>query len=1148
VTAARTLMVLVSALTIAGSGCRDRGALGPIAPDAVDAEIDRLRARLDKKPDDAEAWRSLAHLLWLYKADRGEAVEILDGLAGEGDVLAHASRLLMTSARMDEARTFDHAAAVIRTAATDADSPTAALADALAEPAVRSLLGAYGSRPDDEQRLVALIDGIDKSELPIEVQQPLSSARARIERRHGRPYRDAYAAQGCVWNWTVGVMQGHLGPLELARDLEDAFEVDEGVNPSAMTCAVRLWNPQPAPGIRRALTEFEVPSDEPVVLRTDASQAHRIYVDGRLVYAADDIDAFPVDEPSFDLLLEPGSHTLEMSLSIPEESAWGSVRLTRQDGTPLVTRKASVAAATRPQAEWAEFARGRFTAWEGDAGASLLPGGAMAPLRALLALEDAIADGAPDRSERVARALEPIARFPEAHLLLSKYEVMDPTRGPTASTARQQAALEAALELDPDLAAAKVALLRTRLGRGELADVASEINLLPENAFPGLEGALFRYSVWRQRGNELLADAALARAAEINPESCRVRSLQLSLAAERERVAEVDRLIESVADCPGSHDERAQHALRRGRIDDARTIWTGRLSEQPDDLEAHGALAMLATVDERWDEAIEHHRAILAVAPYRGSSRVAMADLLLQAGRADEARSALDAALALVPTSTRLREVAARLGAVDDLMGWRTDGLDAMTDYQKTVAAAGGDPYPGVGQVLVLDREVSRIYPDGGRRHLVHQVIEMRSKESLDQNGEWSAPEGATVLTLRTIKPDGRIVEPESIAGKDGVSLRDLERGDFFELEFVFEEPPDPTVPGWADVTQFRFQSFDTPYHISELVVLHPKSVDVRVERRNAAPELEERQEGDLVVKRFVARQMDRRTPEPAMRPSADELPIVRVFTPLQIRDWLDSIAARIKGSQRTNVELRERVDELVKGADDERAKLERLWAWVMENIEENAAITHHATATLASRAGSRMMLLRAMLRHANVRSELWFVRDQFGPSRIEGGHPTPGAYETPVLSVFVDGASEPIVVMTGSRALPLGYLTPGYSGSDAMRVQLADDEPHSGPTKMPASPAKLANRRHYELEIDVAEDGSGTVRGTIELGGLEALLWRNELEQLDPDRLQEAFMQAELGAVMGYTALDLDSLEMRGRDALNEPLVFPDSPNAGAG
>jgi hypothetical protein len=523
---------------------------------------------------------------------------------------------------------------------------------------------------------------------------------------------------------------------------------------------------------------------------------------------------------------------------------------------------------------------------------------------------------------------------------------------------------------------------------------------------------------------------------------------------------------------------------------------------------------------------------VLQLNPYRVGALVEIADLLARSDRAAEARDHVRQAISRMPHSSALRRTGEALGIEDDLMSWRVSGQEAIASYR-----ASGTSYDGVAEVLVLDYSVSRVYEEGGQRQIVHQVIELLSKESLDRYGEFRLPEGAHLLGLHTIKPDGVVLDPESIAGKDGLSLRDLEIGDIVEFEFMIDRDPNGLLPGYMDVSTFRFRSLDTPFFRSELVVVAPEGVKLIEERRNDPPPLQESLENDLRVWRWRKDQAPRVGVEPGHRHLLDELPSVRIHTALDVETWLATLTVRLRRTQRTNPELRGEVARLIAGKSSPADRLRVLWRWTLDNIEDSGDLSASATATLAARRGNRLVLLRAMLREAGLRAELWLARDRWGPSRVPGGHPMVETFTAPMLAVWLPGKKQPTMVLTTSKVMPLGYLAPSYDQTDALRVHLDEGDGPAGAVRLPARRPGLADRRKYELELELDARGDGELRGTLELQGMEAVAWRDTLRNVDRDRIEELFQQAEIGRLV--RGLTLEALEIKNEKKLDRPLVM---------
>lgn len=1178
---------LLLGLTLPAVACKPHEETrAPLTSESAEARANELAAYLAEFPEDTDAWRDLAHLYWLHTGAPEEALTILDMLADRDDLTGRASRMLIADARLDPKTAREQAMTVIRRVGGLEDAKTApaqhrdesrrharrykraqrrraprpALTElerrGFAELAARVLEQSHGEVPGDDERFIAFFDELDQrgalERLPATVTRPLLSVRAQITRRKGEDYRQHYRRQGCVDEWAVGPVEGTFGALELRRlePQRGAFTFDAGARLTALSCVVRVWNPTPRAGVRRMQTVV-TSEDGTIELELAAQEPTRVYLDGALLHRSDRADRWPADRARYSVAVSPGPHQLEVRVAIPKDRAWVMVRATDGVGRPLTTQEPRDTAwpedpvklkATRLAPTFTEplAPPGTGATASPSAAVGLLSDPIYRPLRHYLGGMNALADGDTDRAETAARALSlGYDRFAEGSMFVAAFEADDPSRERTASKARQRRALEQAVELDPALDRARVRLLEMSLERGELAEVIEALEAMAPGELRGVEGELLRFRAYMARGNEHAAEEALARASALHPKSCAVLNTERMVARGRSDVRREDAIVEQLVDCPGTLGLRARLAYRRGDTKQATALLEERLTRTPDDVDALTVLGDIAVTEERYRDALAYRRKILELTPYAGGTRIAAADLEARVGQTQRARAEIEDALRLIPYSSALHEIAEHVGIGDDLLRFRVDGAALLRDFR----AAPQDGYEGASEVLVLDRSVARVYADGSLRQIVHTITELRTKEAIDRYGEIELPDSVRVLTLHSIKPDGTVVEPEQISGKDGLSLRGLAPGDAVEQEFIVDSEPNPLLPGYLDIGRFSFQSRETPFNVSETLVVSPPGVPLQIERRGGAPEHTREDRDGLEVRRWRVTKSPRLGVEPAMRALVDEVPSVRVFTQLEIPDWLETLTLQLYEAQRSNPELRRLARELVadapEGAGARRAKLELLHDWVLTNIEDTADISTPATMTLSAKQGSRLMLLKALLREAGVKAELWVGRDRFGPSAIKGGHPMVESFAAPTLAVWADDddAAPPVIVLANSRSVPIGYMPAGLARSEAVRIRLDDDEGAPGVVSLPDIPDALRDRRSHELEVELDATGAGTITGTLELQGMEAIVWRDELRKIDRDRLPEGFERAELSRLFRGSTIDVQSLELLDEDERDKPL-----------
>ncbi len=1124
------VLLLAVVAAIAGCAARRGGAVAPSDVARARAVEARLSKRLSRASDDhaARASRGIVRLVAL--SDPSGALADLRAVPVTTDPLAAFARLLAAEARLEHAQVLAVAeAAVAASVGRGPDSDWVPVATYAA-----SRLGnAAEAVPDGRKRFRALLGRVPVERLPVPVRTPLLSYEGRLARIEGRDLAPVFERQGCVRTFTAGPAFGVHGAVDLPR-IGAASLVTEAVEAPVvpLSCAVRVWNGTDHPAVRVLAAELAVGAG-PLVLESSAGTPYRLYVDGEEVLRTDVYDRFPADWHTVAVDLSPGRHRVAVAVAIEAASAWVVVRA--HDG-----RGRSLAGAARAASGPGVEGRGG-----GDVrGATVVDPvparaqkGLLAPYRAelrrALALALALERGDSDRAERLADALRRRApAFAEGRWLAARFERRDPSRGASRSRTRESRDLRAALEHAPDLVGAFLRTLELDLDRGERDRVRAALARRSGPAATSIDVDLFAADFYRSIEDELAVEQMLSRVRGRFPRHCGLLERELAIARARPRPADVDRLVAALDRCPRARSRRAAWARRRGRLEEAASYLAELLARTRDDeTSAFAQVEVLAALGS-YDEAATVARWLARLRPFDGGRVVRLADVLASAGRSDRARTLLRARQTELPSDRSLRAAVRALGKPDDLDRYRGDGLAAYRAFLEAPEVPEGVP-----EVLVYDRSVTKMYPDGTERTLVHLVTYLATKDAVDRNGEVALPQGAEVWTLRSLKPDGGTREPEKVAGKDTLSFRDLAVGDAVEVEYVVTNPPRVFLPGFLRGARFRFQSLDVPYWHSELVLVVPPEMDLRIERRADPPSPMETMVDGWRVLTFTARRMPRLGVEPHMRDGRDELPNVRVWVGDPLPWWNGALRRTSPDIGRTNPELRARARRVTKGATTAREKFDRLFRFVNRAIEPGGDFSMAPTATLASGRGYRMHVLRTMLREVGIHSEIWLGRTRFAAQPRPGGASMIDEYQTPILMVDLGGTGGSLPVLTEVRGAAPGYLPPGLSGARAFRLHLSPRDGPAGFVRLPNVGARFADRRSYDIEVRIGHDGRGTLEGRIALFGQEAIAWRRALDSLPAERHAEAFESAELSRLR--LAATLSSVRFDDVEDVTKPLVL---------
>jgi tetratricopeptide (TPR) repeat protein len=681
--------------------------------------------------------------------------------------------------------------------------------------------------------------------------------------------------------------------------------------------------------------------------------------------------------------------------------------------------------------------------------------------------------------------------------------------------------MRVAFQGDPGLWRARMVLARQLMSEDQ---GRAAIELLQH----GLELRAEQPDLWheigviaRRIGLHNLAEEAFGNALSFDERACAsLHHLALmydDVNLDRQRDATLERLIE----CDATYATRAELLARSSRplelIEDIRRLQ--QIDEYPNGFDSDLASAMLAA--GQLDAAAEILERLAQRWPRSNTYVAGLADIAGVEGGLPAVVAHLRPQIEQYPWEMGgLRRMAAVAGAQREIPSWRVDGLDQIVRYARSNAQYDAP------SVYVLDRAVYRIFPDMSSMELVHQIVHVVSQEAVGALSEFQAPEGAEVLTLRTIKADGRILEPLSYDDEGTTNLASVEMGDYVEWEYVITRRPSTAFPGGLQTPRFYFATSDTAMHLSEMIVLVPEGVDVDyVGRGPAPPEAQPIRLGGLSGVRFAVERIHSQSREPAM-PSINEayssIGVVARESPRSlVQSWSDGLIA----AQRVDWRMRDLLRELRRPGQTEVELARAIYDYVLEHVQQGRGGTP-ASATLSLGHGDLMLLVSALLREAGFDSEIIYAWD-LSDDR-SGPYMVPAELDDAMLRVTLD--DEVWWIYVASRHAPFGHIPSQLRGQPGM---VADFE--AADVVIPEI-SRIPDLVRITMDSEIQRDG--TVSGHVEerFLGARATEFRSQIT-----RIPEAERATQAAAILGRQSGGgvAEEVEFEGIDDRHVPMVL---------
>ncbi len=386
---------------------------------------------------------------------------------------------------------------------------------------------------------------------------------------------------------------------------------------------------------------------------------------------------------------------------------------------------------------------------------------------------------------------------------------------------------------------------------------------------------------------------------------------------------------------------------------------------------------------------------------------------------------------------------------------------------------------------------------------------------------EVHVPAGAEVLSLRTLKKDGRVLEPEPIGGKDSASLPGVEVGDVVEYEYLTSTGArGAATPGFA-APKFYFRIADGQLFRSVYDVRAPKGLGLEVDPHRVAPAGPRNgvtEAGGMERVHFEARDVPTFVREPSGPPLEEVLPFAQVGAGAGLDEAMASIGDFLLEKSRPTAEVAAFARAAAHGLTGAAAAA-AVYAKVMEEVKgAEGPLTTRAAATLAQGRGSRLMLLKSALKALGIASRIALVRP-FTADPSPYRFALADLYGYAALQILLPGG--PVLAAPALRFAPFGRISPQAEGMSAVLLPEVGERTQ----RFIAPGSGAAEGKEVSLRLGLSADGTLSGEGEEKYQGLEAAYLKAGLERLSQDQRRQA-IEAAIARTFDSAALSNFSID----------------------
>jgi tetratricopeptide (TPR) repeat protein len=589
-------------------------------------------------------------------------------------------------------------------------------------------------------------------------------------------------------------------------------------------------------------------------------------------------------------------------------------------------------------------------------------------------------------------------------------------------------------------------------------------------------------------------------------------------------LAEADKVAERLKKLDADSEVDLDRAL-------ARRDWKAAIAElrrlekrRPDRKEIAARIADVLARSGDPSAAAEQLSKALTKNPADAGTRLRIADHAYAKGDTMALRRALAEALQAGSKGLEIREAVELIEGASLLEPYRADGRKVIKEFESWEKKTG--KHMDGTAARILDYAATWVHPDGSSEMLEHEILRMQSQEAVGKEAE-QPPPGGLVLNLRVIKPDGSILEPEPVAGKQTLTMPHLEVGDYVEIEHITANASEGGKGKHYRGPHWFFREADKGYWRSEFVVLTPKDRNVDIEIVGTVPPPKTAEKGTFIERRWRVDESPPATEEADAPNPREFLPSVRIGWGINLDDtlirYVDAASEETPLDPRLRKIARDIVGKIPAQKRDERARA--LYRWVGEGLQE--ANEMDGRRAITGRAGSRQAAFMYLVRLLGIPTELALVKSRIAMPPV-GKMSEVETFDNVVARLDTDAGPRWMVIR--DKFAPFGYVPAELRGQPAIR--LIPGTPRDTTPALGAADGVM-----LEGKATLKEDGSATVDIAQSYVGRMGIGLRAVFDRV-PEAKRNEFVETRLLAA-NLPGARLRDMKIENSDDLAAPLVL---------